>query len=105
MASNRQVKEDRRRSAKEHSPYPAYILALLVVFLFTTSVFVTVMRKYFVPQVEESRTLKITHDALGPVYTSEGDIIKVYVFTDPDTDIQYLVSDRGGLTPRLWNDE
>ena len=44
---------------------------------------------------------KVTHDSLGPTYTHDGEIIRWYVFTDPDTGIQYLVSDRGGCCPRL----
>lgn len=44
----------------------------------------------------------ITHDSLGPVYTYNGEgTMRVYVFTDPDSGIQYLISDKGGITPRL----
>lgn len=43
-----------------------------------------------------------THDSLGPVYTYDGEgTMRVYVFTDPDSGVQYLVSDKGGITPRL----
>lgn len=43
-----------------------------------------------------------TMDSLGPVYTDSSDeIIKVYIFTDPDYGQQYLVTDHGGITPRL----
>ena len=44
---------------------------------------------------------KITHDSLAPTYTYDGEIIRTYVFTDPDSGIQYLVTDAGGITPRL----
>lgn len=46
-------------------------------------------------------TAKITHDSLGPTYTYDGEVIRWYVFVDPDTQEQYLVNDRGGCTPRL----
>lgn len=44
---------------------------------------------------------KITHDSLAPTYTYDGQIIRTYVFTDPDSGVQYLVTDAGGITPRL----
>lgn len=43
----------------------------------------------------------ITHDSLAPTYTYDGEVIRWYVLTDPDTGVQYLVNDRGGATPRL----
>lgn len=44
----------------------------------------------------------IRHDSLTHTYTHDGaDIIRVYVVTDPDMGIQYVVSDHGGITPRL----
>lgn len=43
----------------------------------------------------------VKHDSLAPTYTHDGEIIRWYVFTDPDSSVQYLVNDRGGCTPRL----
>lgn len=40
-------------------------------------------------------------DSLTATYTADGDCIKAYVIIDPDTGQQYLVSDHGGITPRL----
>lgn len=40
-------------------------------------------------------------DSLTATYTSEGDCIKIYVVIDPDSGIEYLVSDHGGITPRI----
>ena len=40
-------------------------------------------------------------DSLTVTYTAEGDCIKLYVIIDPDSGIEYLVSDHGGITPRL----
>lgn len=44
---------------------------------------------------------RVKHDSLAPIYTYNGEIIRTYVFTDPDSGVQYLVNDRGGMTPRL----
>lgn len=41
------------------------------------------------------------HDSLDVNYTYDGEAIRWYVFVDPDTQVQYLVNDRGGCTPRL----
>lgn len=41
------------------------------------------------------------HDSLGIVYTYNGeDPIRVYVFTDSDTGLQYLITDKGGVCLR-----
>ena len=50
---------------------------------------------------EPAETKAVTHDSLAPTYTHDGEIIRWYVLTDPDTSVQYLVNDRGGCTPRL----
>lgn len=45
---------------------------------------------------------RVTHDSLASTYTFDGELtIRWYVFTDPETDVQYLVNDQGGCTPRL----
>ena len=44
-----------------------------------------------------------THDSMTYARTYDGELIRVYVVTDPDTGAQYVVSDRGGITPRLDN--
>lgn len=41
-----------------------------------------------------------SHDSLGVTWTHDGEAIRWYVFEDPDTGIQYLVNDRGGVVPR-----
>lgn len=55
-------------------------------------------------QVNESATAGpstvVRHDSLGPTHTYDGEIIRWYVFTDPDTQVQYLVNDRGGCVLR-----
>lgn len=44
------------------------------------------------------------HDSLGAVYTNAGEPIHVYVFIDPDTGAEYLVTEDGGITPRMDED-
>jgi len=40
-------------------------------------------------------------EPLTATYTADNDIIKAFVLIDPDTKIQYIVTDHGGITPRL----
>ena len=42
----------------------------------------------------------IRHDSLDVTRTYNGEMIRWYVFTDPDTQVQYLVNDRGGVCVR-----
>lgn len=44
---------------------------------------------------------RVTHDSMCAIHTYDGETIRFYVMTDPDTGAQYVVSDRGGITPRL----
>lgn len=44
-----------------------------------------------------------THDSLTINYTYDGEEIRTYVMIDPDTNIQYLVNDRGGMVRREFN--
>lgn len=53
------------------------------------------------PEREPEQGPTIRHDSLAPTYTYDGEIIRWYVLVDPDTQIEYLVNDRGGCTPRL----
>lgn len=53
------------------------------------------------PDAGEPVTSIKRHDSLAPTYTYDGDCIRWYVLVDPDTNVQYLVNDRGGCTPRL----
>ena len=53
------------------------------------------------PSEAERREGIRTHDSLAATYTYDGEVIRWYVFTDPDSSVQYLVNDRGGCTPRI----
>ena len=56
-------------------------------------------------QTKEESTYKPTHDSLQISYTYDKDKqVRWYVFIDPDTHIEYLFNDLGGVTPRLGAD-
>lgn len=55
-------------------------------------------------EADQRPVRKITHDSLTPTYTYDGEIIRTYVLIDPDTGLQYLVSDRGGICERWGTD-
>lgn len=59
-----------------------------------------------VPTEAERREAEklIKHDSLAPTYTHDGETIRWYVFIDPDSNLQYLVNDRGGCCPRIGRD-
>ncbi len=40
-------------------------------------------------------------NAISTTHTSDGSEIRWYVLTDPGSQVQYLVNDLGGVTPRL----
>jgi len=52
----------------------------------------------------EDEVYSTTNASLDVVYTYDGAKIRIYTFKDPDTNEEYLVSDHGGITPRLEND-
>lgn len=56
------------------------------------------------PKAEEEAELpthRVTHDSMCATNTYDGELIRWYVMTDPDYQIQYLVNDRGGCCVRL----
>lgn len=59
------------------------------------------LSKAYPPQDEAAGAHIVTHDSLAPTYTYDGEVIRWYVLVDPDMDVEYLVNDRGGCTPRL----
>lgn len=88
----------RRRDKKESGGVIPIFVVLIIILLGSLAWGVT----HQPPTEAELRPEhKITHDSLAPTYTYDGEVVRWYVFTDPDTEIQYLVNDRGGCTPRL----
>ena len=50
---------------------------------------------------EQARADLPRMDSLTATFTADGDCIKAYVLRDPDTGQEYIVTDHGGITPRL----
>ena len=91
-----------RRPARVPSDLATAAFCLLMLTLLRMSVYFGMAK---VEQAEAERHVasahKVTHDSLAPTYTYDGEVIRWYVLVDPDTDVQYLVNDRGGCCPRL----
>ena len=52
-------------------------------------------------EYEQEKAAKlVTHDSMTAIHTYDGETIRFYVMTDPDTQIQYIVNDRGGMCVR-----
>lgn len=81
------------------------ILVIAITIAFAVTVFGAIEdqeRQSELPMEAPAPKKDPTHDSLGPVYTYDGEgTMRVYVFTDPDSGVQYLVNDKGGITPRL----
>ena len=74
-------------------------VCILILLLFVASIATVVwLVRSDAPTVHDKFS---THDSMTLTRTYDGSIIRWYVMTDPDTQVQYLVNDRGGCTPRL----
>lgn len=51
-------------------------------------------------QEQQAKPKGPTHDSMTVTYTYDGEAIRYYVMTDPDTQRQYIVNDRGGMCLR-----
>ena len=52
------------------------------------------------PKANDTAKRGPTHDSMCVTYTYDGQMIRYYVMTDPDTQRQYIVNDRGGMCLR-----
>lgn len=78
------------------------IVAMVVAALFLVSIFVWASVTGEEPTAPAKSVQLQRHDSLTYTYTHDGsDTIRIYVVTDPDAGVQYVVSDHGGITPRL----
>lgn len=97
------------RPKAEAYPHPLlalFVAAALVVAVIALAIGAANSRKIDASDESASKTEQTgeitSREPLGPTFTRKGDTaIWWYVFVDTDTDIQYLVNDRGGCTPRL----
>ena len=83
-------------------PGPVATLVCVIIVVAALTISLWIGKKVGPKSVSETRPeVAITHDSLAPTYTYDGEVIRWYVFIDPDTSVQYLVNDRGGCYPRL----
>lgn len=76
------------------------LFVILLVFLICSVTMSALIRiKAQMDEAEKLSSYK-THDSLTVNYTYDGEAIRTYVMIDPDTNIQYLVNDRGGMVRR-----
>ncbi len=92
----------RRPTPREPQPIPSHgATALFVLIVLAAAAATYVIGSRIDVTTEAEQRPPTTHDSLAVNYTYDGEIIRWYEFTDPDTGIKYLVNDRGGCTPRL----
>ena len=72
----------------------------VVLIMFVISI-ATVMYLVRTDTPTESPSKFDMHDSMTVTRTFDGEKIRWYVMTDPDTQVQYVVNDRGGCCPRL----
>lgn len=75
----------------------------LIIFILVAALFIAGfgIYKLLSPKQEETDILPYhTHDSMTITYTYNGESIRYYVMVDPDTNIQYIVNDRGGMCRR-----
>lgn len=89
---------DRKRYRERNLTPWQTIAAAIVLILITIAVAWWFTRK---PQ-SGNQALKTgpKHDSMCVTYTYDGQMIRYYVMTDPDTQRQYIVNDRGGMVLR-----
>ena len=74
--------------------------------LLVVAIFIGIVVAFVMQAKEDSKAQpKMSHDSMTVVHTYNGETIRFYVMTDPDTQVQYIVSDRGGICVREGNDE
>ena len=87
------------RNQKDY-PTIGYVVLISAVLIVTLLCAIWAGYSEMIPTATEADQ-RPTHDSMTYARTYDGELIRVYVVTDPDTGAQYIVSDRGGITPRL----
>lgn len=79
-----------RRNDDDLSAFLLFLIIFLVAIIFCF-IFPAAQGQASLPRMEP----------LTATFTADDDVIKAYVLIDPDTKQQYIVTDHGGITPRL----
>lgn len=96
----------RGRAPRREGIPDAYAVAIICVFLVMFAGIAVMGHLLSEAQVADEAAVpeyKPTHDSMTYNLTYDGEMIRWYVMKDPDTQIEYLVNDRGGCCPRLDN--
>lgn len=89
-----------RHDARRPNPVAVGIVILLV-----SSMVIFLLGLMAYRQTKEIASKPVvTHDSMTVIHTYDGQKIRFYVMTDPDTNIQYIVNDRGGMCVRERDD-
>lgn len=95
---------DIRRGTRRHeTDYSGCGVVVVVLLMVGTLVFFVGI---LVHQTNEAATAvpKKRHDSLGVIYTNDGTPMYEYVFTDPDSGLQYLICPGVGQCERMNRD-
>lgn len=99
----------RRVPAPRHDVVPSGTMTTVTVLLLLAflAVVVSYIVKWYQTYGHKTYTTDTpkTHDSMTMTHTYNGESIRIYVITDPDTQVQYLVTDRGGICRREPRDE
>lgn len=82
----------------------ATIVVAIVVYVLTLCVSIGRLCSNGPTTSQESQSTSKRHDAMTCTYDNKGNRTNYYVMVDPDTGIQYVVNDKGGMCPRLRKD-
>lgn len=97
----------RRVPAPRHDTIPSNgVLVGVCVAIVATIVAMAIALHVYRQETQRPVEHRVTHDSMCAIHTYDGETIRFYVMTDPDTQIQYIVNDRGGMCVREGlNDE
>lgn len=86
----------------DHVPSNSITLFVLLFLVIMTIAFGVISYRHD-KKVTDTKPV-ITHDSMTAIHTYDGQMIRFYVMTDPDTNIQYIINDRGGMCVREHED-
>ena len=99
----RSIDYPKRKRYREKNPPPMVAVAVVVLIALVALLVAGFLTK---KPKSNNEALKRgpTHDSMCVTYTYDGQAIRYYVMTDPDTQRQYIVNDRGGMCLREKRD-
>lgn len=97
--------QDTSRPQRRRDPaYTKGTVVLIAFLLFMVAVCGVISYAATVALIKQPKTKSVeytpTVEPLGMIFEKDGSATDVYVFTDPDTDIQYLITQDGAICQR-----